>query len=419
MPNVVRRPRSALRRPVTVAVVAVLLLVVAFLAAAALVPFAPATASTATYRAPTASAPELQFPDYGATAVEAEGFPQSLTTSGDRQQRSIASISKIVTALVVLEQEPLPVGEQGPSVRFTPAMEALYAEYAAQDGEVAPLPADRRMSEYRVLQVTLMESANNYAGSLALWAFGSMDAYREAAGDWLDDHGLDDTTIVEPTGLDARNRSTATDLVDLGKLALAEPVVKEIVGTASVTIPGVGEIENSNKLLGMDGVEGIKTGTLDEAGACLLFAATYERGGRPVTVIGAMLGGEDHDALDVDVRRLLHSVADDFHVVTLTNEGQTFGTYAAPWQDEVDATASRAASVLVWGSTTVTAKTTLEPVTLGTAGERVGRVRFAVEHHDPVTVPLELDGAIEDPGVWWRWANPFRGVEFDPAAATG
>ncbi|WP_146243242.1 D-alanyl-D-alanine carboxypeptidase family protein [Curtobacterium sp. MCBD17_021] len=419
MPNVVRRPRSALRRPVTVAVAAVLLLVVAFLAAAALVPFAPATASTATYRAPTASAPELQFPDYGATAVEAEGFPQSLTTSGDRQQRSIASISKIVTALVVLEQEPLPVGEQGPSVRFTPAMEALYAEYAAQDGEVAPLPTDRRMSEYRVLQVTLMESANNYAGSLALWAFGSMDAYREAAGDWLDDHGLDDTTIVEPTGLDARNRSTATDLVDLGKLALAEPVVKEIVGTASVTIPGVGEIENSNKLLGMDGVEGIKTGTLDEAGACLLFAATYERGGRPVTVIGAMLGGEDHDALDADVRRLLHSVADDFHVVTLTNEGQTFGTYAAPWQDEVDATASRAASVLVWGSTTVTAKTTLEPVTLGTAGERVGRVRFAVEHHDPVTVPLQLDRAIEDPGVWWRWANPFRGVEFDPAAATG
>jgi D-alanyl-D-alanine carboxypeptidase (penicillin-binding protein 5/6) len=404
---------------VTIALVAVLLLVVAFLAAAALVPFAPATASTATYQAPRSSAAEVRFPGYGATAVEAEGFPESLTTSGDREQRSIASISKVVTALVVLDRKPLEVGQQGPTVRFTPAMEALYAQYAAQDGEVVPLPGERRLSEYQVLQVALMESANNYAGSLALWAFGSMDGYRQAATSWLDEHGLDDTTIVEPTGLDPRNRSTATDLVDLGKLALADPVVKRVVGTPSTTVPGVGEIENSNKLLGMDGVEGIKTGTLDEAGACLLFAATYQRGGRDVTVIGVMLGGVDHDSLDADVRRLLHSVADGFHVVTLTNAGQTFGTYEAPWQDRVDATASRAASVLVWGRTEVTAKTVLEPVTFGSAGERVGTVRFSVSHHDPVTVPLELDGAIEDPGVWWRWANPFRGVQLDTAAALG
>lgn len=403
----------------TIAVVAVLLLVVAFLAAAALVPFAPTTASATTYAAPRSSAPELRFPGYGATAVEAEGFPESLTTSGDRKERSIASISKIVTALVVLDRKPLDVGQQGPTVRFTPAMEALYAQYAAKNGEVAPLPSDLRMSQYRVFQVALMESANNYAGALALWAFGSMDGYREAAAAWLDEHGLDDTTIVEPTGLDPRNRSTATDLVDLGKLALADPLVKQVVGTRSATVPGVGEIENSNKLLGMDGVEGIKTGTLDEAGACLLFAATYERGGRDVTVIGVMLGGVDHDSLDVDVRRLLHSVADDFHVVTLTHEGQTFGTYEAPWQDGVDATASRAASVLVWGRTEVTAKATLEPVTVGAAGDRVGSVRFRVSHHDPVTVPLELDAAIEDPGVWWRWSNPFRGVQFDPAAALG
>ncbi|MBM7475388.1 D-alanyl-D-alanine carboxypeptidase family protein [Curtobacterium herbarum] len=415
MPNVVRRPRSAIRRPVTVAVIAVLLLVVAFLVAAAVVPFAPATASTATYRPPTASAADVRFPDYGATAVEADGFPESLTTSGDRKPRSIASISKVVTALVVLERKPLRPGEQGPDIRFTPEMAALYGQYAAQNGEVAPLPTDLRLSEYRAFQVMLMKSANNYAGSLALWAFGSMDGYRKAAATWLDAHGLDDTTIMEPTGLDPRNTSTATDLVDLGKLALADPLVKQVVGTAKATVPGVGDIENSNKLLGMDGVEGIKTGTLDEAGACLLFAATYQRGGRTVTVIGAMLGGVDHDSLDGDVRKLLHSVADDFHTITLTNAGQTFGTYQAPWQDEVDATASRAASLLVWGPTDVTAKTSLEPLTFGSAGERVGSVRFTVSHHDPVTVPLELDRSIEDPGVWWRWSNPFRGVELDRA----
>jgi D-alanyl-D-alanine carboxypeptidase (penicillin-binding protein 5/6) len=395
---------------VTIAVVAILLLVVGYLAAAALVPFAPASAKTATYSAPRAAVADLTFPTYGATAVEATDFPESLRTSGDTEPRSIASISKVVTALVVLDERPLRSGESGPSITFTPAMEALYAKYLAVNGEVAPMPAGLRLSEYQTLQVMLMKSANNYAGALALWAFGSMDAYRAAADDWLDAHGLDHTTIEEPTGLDARNRSTATDLVTLGQLALADPVVKQVVGTKQATIPTVGQIENSNKLLGLDGVEGIKTGTLDEAGACLLFAATYERGGRQVTVVGAMLGGVDHESLDVDVQRLLRSVADDFHVVTLTHEGQTFGTFSTPWQDEVDAVSRRAAQVLVWGDTTVTATTRLDQVTFGTAGERVGRVRFTISHHDPVTVPLVLDRSIDDPGVWWRWTNPFRGA---------
>ncbi|WP_439688487.1 D-alanyl-D-alanine carboxypeptidase family protein [Curtobacterium sp. SP.BCp] len=410
MPRVVRRPRSAVRRPVTISVVAVLVLAVGYLVAAAVVPFAPASAATTTYSAPTSTVPDLTFPGYGATAVEATDFPESLRTSGDREQRSIASITKVVTALVVLEEKPLEPGERGPTIRFTKQMQGLYATYLAKNGEVAPMPDGLRLSEYQTFQVMLMKSANNYAGSLALWAFGSMDAYEKAAGTWLDEHGLADTVIHEPTGLDPRNRSTATDLVDLGQLALANPVVKEIVGTKQVTVPGAGDIENSNKLLGLDGVEGIKTGTLDEAGACLLFAATYERGGRQVTVVGAMLGGVDHDSLDDDVQRLLRSVADNFQLVTLTHEGQTFGTYSTPWQDGADAVAAKASEVLVWGKTTVTAKTHLDPVTVGDRGERVGRVRFTISDHAAVTVPLELDRSITDPGVWWRWTNPFQGT---------
>ncbi|MCM3506177.1 MULTISPECIES: D-alanyl-D-alanine carboxypeptidase family protein [unclassified Curtobacterium] len=417
MPRVVRSPRSAVRRPVTIGVVAVLLLAVGYLVAVAVVPFAPASATTTKYSAPTSTLPDLRFPGYGATAVQATGFPESLRTSGDTKARSIASITKVVTALVVLDARPLDRGESGPTIRFDAQMQALYAEYLAQNGEVAPMPDGLRLSEHQTMQVMLMKSANNYAGALALWAFGSMDGYERAASAWLDEHGLDDTTIHEPTGLDPANRSTATDLVRLGQLALADPVVKEIVGTEQVTVPGAGEIENSNKLLGMDGIEGIKTGTLDEAGACLLFAATYQRGGRQVTVVGVMLGGRDHPSLDVDVRRLLRSVADNFQTVTLTHAGQTFGTYSTPWRDDADAVAADAAEVLVWGDTTVTARTRLDSVTLGERGERVGSVRFSIEHHDPVTVPLELERSIEDPGLWWRWTNPFRGVETSPSAA--
>jgi serine-type D-Ala-D-Ala carboxypeptidase (penicillin-binding protein 5/6) len=395
---------------VTISVIAVLVLVVGYLAAAAVVPFAPASATTTTYQAPTSTVPDLTFPGYGATAVEATDFPESLRTSGDTKPRSIASISKVVTALVVLDAKPLEPGEAGPTITFTPAMEALYAKYLAVNGEVAPMPAGLRLSEYQTLQVMLMKSANNYAGALSLWAFGSMSAYERAADAWLDAHGLDDTTIEEPTGLDADNTSTATDLVTLGQLALQNPVVKEVVGTKQVSIPVVGDIENSNKLLGLDGVEGIKTGTLDEAGACLLFAATYQRGGKDVTVVGAMLGGVDHDSLDVDVQRLLRSVADNFQVITLAHAGQTFGSFSTPWQDEADAVTKSASEVLVWGRTTVTATTRLDRVTFGTEGERVGRVRFTISDHDAVTVPLVLARDIDDPGIWWRWTNPFQGA---------
>lgn len=394
----------------TLGIVAVLVLAVAYLVAAAVVPFAPASATTARYVPPTTTVPDLRFPGYGATAVQATDFPESLRTSGDTAPRSIASITKVVTALVVLDEKPLEPGETGPRIRFDREMQALYATYLAKNGEVAPMPDGLRLSEYQTMQVMLMESANNYAGALALWAFGSMSAYERAASTWLDEHGLDDTTIHEPTGLDPANRSTATDLVRLGQLALADPVVKRVVGTERVTVPGAGAIENSNKLLGLDGIEGIKTGTLDEAGACLLFAATYERGGRDVTVVGVMLGGVDHDALDADVQRLLRSVADNFQVVTLTHAGQTFGSFSTPWHDEADAVAAKPSEVLVWGATTVSAKIRLERITFGDRGERVGSVRFTVADHDPVTVPLVLERSIEDPGVWWRWTNPFQGV---------
>ncbi len=111
-------------------------------------------------------------------------------------------------------------------------------------------------------------------------------------------------------------------------------------------------------------------------------------------------------------------MADNFQTVTLTHAGQTFGTYSTPWRDDADAVAADAAEVLVWGDTTVTARTRLDSVTLGERGERVGSVRFSIEHHDPVTVPLELERSIEDPGLWWRWTNPFRGgVETSPSAA--
>jgi D-alanyl-D-alanine carboxypeptidase (penicillin-binding protein 5/6) len=267
------------------------------------------------------------------------------------------------------------------------------------------MPAGLRLTERQALEVSLIESANNYADALALWAFGSSEAFVDAADDWLDENGLTSTTIVEPTGMSPANTSTATDLVALGTLALADPVVAEIVRTDTTIIPGVGEIENSNELLGLDGVTGIKTGTLDEAGACLLFSADYTIGDETVTVVGVMLGGVDHDALDVDVTALLGSALARFQTIDLTREGDAFARYDLPWGATSEAVTTEDASVLVWGDETIEARVTTDPIGPDAAGAEVGVVRFTVDD-ETIEVPLVLARDIPEPGAWWRLTHP-------------
>ena len=394
-----------MRRRIGVVAILLLLAVAAtYLSATLLTPIAPSTAVVASFTAPAETKLALTFPNYGATAVEATGFTGSLQVSGDTKPRSIASISKIVTALVVLDKKPLN-GGSGPKITFTAADHALYATYLAKNGEVATMNTGQSLTERQVLQVALIKSANNYAGALATWAFGSNAAYVQATKAWLAAHGLDHTTLVEPTGLNPANKATAVDLVSLGGLALANKDVATIVATRSVDIPGVGTVENSNKLLGIDDVVGIKTGTLDQAGACLLFATRQIVDGHRVTVVGAMLGGKDHPALDHDVQRLLAGVTAGFHTVEAVAKGDVYGTYATKWGATAHAKATRSVSALVYGDVRVTATPALRRVASAEAGATVGALQLDVGS-EKISVPLALDHALTAPGAWWRITNP-------------
>ncbi|BDZ50568.1 hypothetical protein GCM10025867_28090 [Frondihabitans sucicola] len=398
------RPHYVRRRIGFFSLLALLVAAGVYFPATLLAPIAPASAVVTSFKAPAETKLDLTFPSYGATAVEAVGFDDSLKTSGDSKPRSIASISKIVTALVVLDKKPLN-GGNGPKITFTAADHALYATYLAQDGEVAQMDIGQTLTERQVLQVALIKSANNYAGALANWAFGSNSAYVTAVKSWLGAHHLDDTTLVEPTGLNPNNRSTATDLVSLGKLALANKDISSIVATKSISVPGVGTVDNSNKLLGIDDVVGIKTGTLDQAGACLLFATKEDIDGHEVTVVGVMLGGKDHDSLDVDVQKLLAGVKAGFQTIDAVAKGDVYGTYATKWGVTAHAQATESVSELVYGDVTVTAAPKLQSVSKKAAGAKVGTLRVAIGSKK-ITVPLALDHAVTEPGAWWRITNP-------------
>jgi len=400
------RRQVLLRRRITVFTAAGVLLVGAFYLPMTLL--APLGGVAAVQSAPgleTLPAAALEWPALGASAVGAIDYPGVLGTGGAATAAPIASITKVVTALVVLDAQPLQIGDSGPDIEFTAKDVAIREKYRAINGKVEPVSAGTSLSQRQVMDVMLVESANNYAESLAVWAYGSLDEFLDAADAWLARNNLASTSIVEPTGMSPSNVSTASDLVALGKIALADPVVSAIVGTKVETVPVVGEITNSNDLLGVAGVRGIKTGTLDEAGACLLFAADYLVGGETVTIVGAVLGGVDHKTINAQVRTLLEDVEQSFHEVTLTTTGEVFASYTTAWGETVDLVAAEDASVVVWADTPVSFTMTAQDVGLGAKGDDVGEATYTVGD-ETFTVPLELGASITDPGPFWRLTNP-------------
>lgn len=371
-----------------------------------LAPLAPATATAVVTATPENPPVELAWPGYGASAIGAVGFPGTLAAGGSPEPRTIASITKVVTSLVVLDAKPLAEDEEGPVITFSGTDAALYHKYFALQGKVEPVRAGLELTQRQLLTVVLVSSANNYAESLATWAYGSEEAFLAAARTWLDAHGLTATTLLDSTGMNPGNTSTASDLVELAKIALADPVVSSIVRMPSANLPYIGAFQNTNELLGVDGIDGIKTGTLDEAGACLLFSASITVGEHPVEVVGVILGGPDHPALNVAVRSLLASAVAGFREVTLVEAGEVYYEYSTPWEQSARAVATEDASMLVWAGSTITERATVSDVRDGKPGQKIGSVTFTVAD-ESVRVPLALDGELGDPGPWWRLTHPF------------
>jgi serine-type D-Ala-D-Ala carboxypeptidase (penicillin-binding protein 5/6) len=401
-----RRPRYRRRRVSVFGGLGVLLVTAAYAIGMFLAPL-PASAAIAHAHTMTAPAAALAWPATGSSAIGAVGYDGLLGHSGSNTVMPIASMTKTITALVILDAKPIARGSQGPTIVFTARDVQIFHQVIAQGGSWAPVVAGENLTEKQALEAMLLPSANNYAISLAIWSYGSVEAFLTAGNAWLKAHHFSDTRLTDPSGLDPGTVSSTADLVGIGKLVLANPVLASIVRTTSVTLPGAGTQDNGNKLLGVDGIDGIKTGFTDEAGHCLMFSARADVGGHPVTVVGVVLGAGSYAALWSTVPALLTSVKSSFHSVSLTGPGTTFGTYTTPWGADSTLVSTTASSTLVWSDTPVRVTTTARPAGVGQAGDVVGSVRFTVGK-TTVTKPLTLKTAIPDPGFWWRLTHPFE-----------
>lgn len=400
-----RRQTYARRRVAVFGAVALVLAGLIYVLSTGLTSVPTVAAALTQPAAMTQAAAAPAWPGFGEGAIGAVGFPGELASNGDQSPVPIASITKMVTTLVILEAKPLAGDEQGPDITFTDADVDIYYDTLAQDGSVAPVVSGMVLTERQALEGMLLPSANNYSVSLANWAYGSVAKYLATAKDWLKAKGLTGTTVADTSGLSPESVSTPADLVEIGKLVVANPVLASIVAMPTADLPTIGTVTNTNKLLGKHGVDGIKTGTTDGAGACLLFSADLTVGSKTVTLVGVILGGDTHPKLDAAISTLIESVKPGFQEITLTAKGAPYGTYTTAWGQKARAVARKSASVLVWSDTPVTGVATAKPVPLGGSGDLVGSVDFSVGD-TTVSVPLVLDGDLSDPGLGWRLGHP-------------
>jgi len=334
-----------------------------------------------------------------------------LEVNGNQVPVPIASTAKIITVLTVLEKKPLQLGQDGPTLTLTDQDVALYNNYVAQDGSVVPVQAGEQLSERQALEAIMLPSANNMADSLAIWAFGSLGAYSQAANDYLARHGLTATHVgSDASGLSPTTTSTAHDLVLLGKLALANPVLTAIAGQPSATdIPVAGTVDNVNILLGSNGIIGLKTGNSDQAGGVFVAAAKAAVNGKTPVVITAVVGAPDLSSAMRDSVTLVRSAQNNFQTVNVIRAGAIVGRYRQPWSGSLAATVAQDLNVTTWAGSTITTSVSLKPHSpTATSGQIVGSLRTAPSvFMDPTSVPVKIQSATSSPSILWRLAHPY------------
>lgn len=363
------------------------------------------------------SPPPIPTPPQGSLLVEAAPGQRLAAVAAD-QVRPIASLAKVMTALVVLRTHPLAPGQAGPELTMTADDVSLFHDAVAHGGAALPVTPGERFSERDLLLGLLLPSANNFAETLARWVAGSHQAFVDRLNATAATLGMSHTHFDDPSGLSKDTMSTASDLVVLGRAALAEPVLAAIVATKEATLADGTALHNLDSLLGSAaGWLGIKTGETGDAGGCLLFAARRQPpddlGGPAVTLVGAVLGQPRRDDALAAARAATDAAFGGFVTVrpaTLTAPpaGDVTSAWGSPVRvhPEVDANAGAKESLSLLRGTVIQLSVSRPALKSPLhQGDQVGSVDGRLGAAFLVRWTIRLDADLPAPSPWWRIAH--------------
>lgn len=273
------------------------------------------------------SPPALAWPSKGEAAL-ATATGTLIGTSGSSTAVPIASVTKVMTAYIVLRDHPLAAGQGGPTFTISASEAADLAHREALGQSLVSVYAGEVWDERQALQALLLASADNMAAALARFDAGSRAAFVAKMSSAASALGLGHTHFVDPSGYDPGSVSDSTDLVRLGVAAMAVPGFAQLVSESNATMPGGTVVHNYNTLLGTGGFDGIKTGSTAAAGQALLFSVSRQVAGRPVGIVGVVLRQSGAPVV-AGALSAANSLADSFYAALGTRAVLPAGTPVA------------------------------------------------------------------------------------------
>jgi D-alanyl-D-alanine carboxypeptidase (penicillin-binding protein 5/6) len=308
----------------------------------------------------------------------------------------MASTTKIMTALVVLESGVDPEEEVVVSERAASFAQPIYSNVGLRAGD--------RISVRDLLAALIVASGNDAAHALAEHVGdGSAERFVRMMNEKAARLGLENTRFANPEGLDEEGHYTsARDLATLSARAMRHPLFRELAGTAATVIATqdreIPLISTNELLAAYPPATGIKTGTTAEAGA---------------TFVGsAAAGGESYFAVVLDARqdrfaaarRLLEYAFARYEREPLVREGETYATVPVPYRrgEFVELAAAGSVEALTDVGDVVEYRVSAEDPLPGGAreGRRLGEIEVFVDGERVGSSPLVAVRGYEEASIW-------------------
>lgn len=240
-----------------------------------------------------------------------------LTASNETEQRPMASITKLMTVLLILEE--LEKGNLSLTDQITASANA-----SAMGGSQIYLKENEVMDVDTLLKSILVASANDSCVAMAEHIAGSEEAFVERMNQRAKELGLTATSYRNSHGLDEDgHHSSAKDIAILSMEVLKHDLVRNYTGIWQERIRnGTFELTNTNKLVRFyDGATGLKTGSTTNAGFCL--SATAKRNG--MELIAVVMNSPTGEMRFQDAKKLLDYGFANYTLQILASTDESFG----------------------------------------------------------------------------------------------
>jgi len=310
-----------------------------------------------------------------------------LAALDERERVPIASITKLMTALVTLEHAQLD------------ELVTVSKRAAAVGESTIHLRAGERLTVADLLRAALIQSANDAANALAAHVgdgsvprfVGMMNARARALR-------LTDTHFANPDGLDAPGHvSSARDVTKLARVAMSKPFIRETVRTVETSVAGRRLVNWNDLLSTFPRLIGVKTGHTGGAGWSEVAAAR----GPGVTIYATLLGGTSRAGRNEDLSELLAWGLGRYRAVWAIDGARVYASARTAYrQPSVRLVAAKPALRVVRIDRTLVERI-VAPVEVALpvrAGQRLGRVQVLDRGKVIASSPLVAAQAIERPG---------------------